>query len=121
MSCASSRPAAEDMASRFDPQPVTPAPPEKLEQVVMPQTWRRLTFLHWPYDPADVRPLIPSSLELDTFEGAAYIGLIPFEIFNIPALPHFPETNVRTYVIGPDGSRAVWFFSLDAGRLLAVL
>jgi hypothetical protein len=46
---------------------------------------------------------------------------VPFEIHNLRGIPHFPETNVRTYVIGPDGSRAVWFFSLDAARLAAVL
>ena len=87
----------------------------------MSQTWRRLTFLHWPYDPALVRPLVPPSLVLDTFDGAAWIGLVPFEIHNLRGIPHFAETNVRTYVIGPDGSRAVWFFSLDAARLAAVL
>jgi len=87
----------------------------------MRQTWKRLTFLHWPYDPALVRPLIPAGLDLDTFQGAAYVGLIPFEIHNLFGIPYFPETNVRTYVVGPDGSRAVWFFSLDAGRLLAVI
>jgi uncharacterized protein len=87
----------------------------------MSQTWRRLTFLHWPYDPALVRPLLPPGLVLDTFDYAAWIGLVPFEIHNLRWVRHFPETNVRTYVIGPDGSRAVWFFSLDAGRLAAVL
>jgi hypothetical protein len=80
-----------------------------------------LTFLHWPYDPALVQPLLPSGLILDTFDRAAWIGLVPFEIYNLRGVPHFPETNVRTYVIGPDGSRAVWFFSLDADRLVAVL
>jgi len=87
----------------------------------MSQTWRRLTFLHWPYEPALVQPLLPPGLVLDTFDGAAWIGLVPFEIHNLRGIPHFPETNVRTYVIGPDGSRAVWFFSLDAARLAAVL
>jgi uncharacterized protein YqjF (DUF2071 family) len=87
----------------------------------MSQTWGRLTFLHWPYDPELVRPLLPPGLVLDTFDGAAWIGLVPFEIHNLRWIPHFPETNVRTYVIGPDGSRAVWFFSLDAARLAAVL
>jgi uncharacterized protein YqjF (DUF2071 family) len=87
----------------------------------MSQTWRRLTFLHWPYDPVLVRPLLPPTLVLDTFDGAAWIGLVPFEIHNLRGIPHFPETNVRTYVIGPDGSRAVWFLSLDAARLAAVL
>jgi uncharacterized protein YqjF (DUF2071 family) len=87
----------------------------------MRQTWRRLTFLHWRYEPAVVARLLPQDLELDIFDGAAYVGLIPFEIHNLTGIPHFPETNVRTYVIGPDGSRAVWFFSLDAARLLAVI
>ncbi|HLG98802.1 MAG TPA: DUF2071 domain-containing protein [Bryobacteraceae bacterium] len=87
----------------------------------MRQTWRRLTFLHWPYSPDAVRPLLPGGLKLDTFDGSAWIALVPFEIHNLVPLPHFPETNVRTYVIGPDGGRGVWFFSLDAARLLAVV
>ena len=87
----------------------------------MSQTWRRLTFLHWPYHPATVRRLLPPELEIDTFDNTAWVGLIPFEMCNIRGVPHFPETNLRTYVIGPDGSRAVWFFSLDADRLLAVI
>lgn len=87
----------------------------------MSQTWRRLTFLHWPYEPKLVRPLLPPRLELDTFADAAWVGLVPFEIHSLRNIPHFPETNVRTYVIGPDGSRAVWFFSLDADRLIAVI
>lgn len=87
----------------------------------MQQTWRRLTFLHWPYAPGLIRPLIPRGLELDTFDGAAWVGLVPFEIFGTPGIPYFPETNLRTYVVGPDGSRAVWFFSLEAASLLAVL
>jgi len=87
----------------------------------MRQTWRQLTFLHWPYHPADIRRLLPDGLTLDTFEHSAWVGLVPFEICNLRGIPSFPETNLRTYVIGPDGSRAVWFFSLDADRLLAVI
>jgi uncharacterized protein len=86
----------------------------------MRQTWRRLTFLHWPYSPEVIRPLIPPALKLDTFDGAAWMGLVPFEIHGTPALPYFPETNLRTYVVGPDGTRSVWFFSLEAARLAAV-
>jgi uncharacterized protein YqjF (DUF2071 family) len=85
------------------------------------QTWRRLTFLHWPYLPDLIRSIVPAGLELDTFDGAAWVGLVPFEIYDFPGIPHFPETNLRTYVVGPDGSRAVWFFSLEAARLAAVL
>jgi uncharacterized protein YqjF (DUF2071 family) len=87
----------------------------------MRQTWRRLTFLHWPYPPLVVQRLLPRGLELDLLGGEAWIGLVPFEIYNLAGIPHFPETNVRTYVVGPDGGRGVWFFSLDAARLLAVI
>ncbi len=109
------------MASRIEVRPITPGAPRPIARIAMSQTWRRLTFLHWPYEPALVQPLLPPGLVLDTFDGAAWIGLVPFEIHNLRGIPHFPETNVRTYVIGPDGSRAVWFFSLDAARLAAVL
>jgi uncharacterized protein YqjF (DUF2071 family) len=47
--------------------------------------------------------------------------LVPFEIYGTPGIPHFPETNLRTYVVGPYGSRAVWFFALGAASLLAVI
>lgn len=87
----------------------------------MRQTWRRLTFLHWPYAPDLIRPLIPPALDVDTFDDAAWVGLVPFEIYDFPGIPHFPETNLRTYVVGPDGSRAVWFFSLEAARVAAVV
>lgn len=87
----------------------------------MRQTWRRLTFLHWPYDPALIQTLLPSALKLDTFDGAAWVGLVPFEIYGTPGLAYFPETNVRTYVLGPDGSPGVWFFSLEASRVAAVI
>jgi uncharacterized protein YqjF (DUF2071 family) len=118
---ASNRRAEAVTESRIEPQLITPRAPQPVQHVAMGQTWRRLTFLHWRYDPAGVRLLLPPGLELDTFDGAAYVGLIPFEIHNLRGIPNFPETNVRTYVIGPDGSRAVWFFSLDAARLLAVI
>ncbi len=105
MCSASSLPEAGDTASRFR----------------MQQTWRRLTFLHWPFAPDLIRPHIPSGLHLDTFASTAWVGLVPFEIYGTPGVPHFPETNLRTYVIGPDGCRSVWFFSLEAASLAAVL
>ena len=92
------------------------------------QRWTQLTFLHWRYQPEVIRPLLPVSLELDTFDGAAWIGLTPFVVTGLrppwfPPLPwisRFPEMNVRTYVRGPDGERGIWFFSLEADRLAAV-
>ncbi len=93
------------------------------------QRWRFLSFLHWPYEADTVRKLLPHQLTLDTFDGAAWLGLTPFLLTDlrpplVPALPrisHFPETNVRTYVRTPDGERGVWFFTLEADRLAAVL
>ncbi|HEX2025784.1 MAG TPA: DUF2071 domain-containing protein [Actinomycetota bacterium] len=104
-----------------DPERPVPVP-------VMYQEWNWLTFLHWAYDPAVLRSLVPPPLELDTFDGAAWVGITPFLMENLrapglPAVPWLsraPETNVRTYVRAPDGQRGIWFFSLDHARLLAV-
>jgi len=95
----------------------------------MYQTWSWLSFLHWPYDPAVVQRLLPNSLEVQTFQGQAWVGVTPFFLQDLrtpvaPALPwftSFPETNVRTYVVGPDGREGLWFFSLDAAQLEPVL
>jgi hypothetical protein len=90
----------------------------------MRHRWDRITFLHWPYDPAVVQRLLPDGLTVEPWDGAAWVGLVPFVMVvrapRGPALPYvstFPETNVRTYVRGPDGRTGVWFFSLDASRL----
>ena len=96
---------------------------------VMRQTWRDLTFLHWPLEASLVQPFIPEGLHLDLYDGAAWVGLVPFMIDDLtlpkaPAIPwlsSFAETNVRTYVIDGNGVRGVWFFSLDAARLPAVI
>jgi uncharacterized protein len=92
-----------------------------VERVAMRQTWRHLTFLHWPYSPEVVQRLLPRGLQVDICDNAAWVGLIPFTIYALGGRYRFPETNVRTYVIGPDGSRAVWFFSLDAARVVPVI
>lgn len=96
---------------------------------VMRQTWRDVTFLHWPFDPPQLRKLIPAELQVDEFDGTGWVGLVPFRIHGLttpagPAVPwlsHFAETNVRTYVVDRNGRRGVWFFSLDAARWPAVL
>lgn len=71
MFCASNLLAEAATASGTEVQPVTPAAPQPVMRVAMSQTRRRLTFLHWPYEPALVQPLLPSGLVLDTFDGAA--------------------------------------------------
>lgn len=94
---------------------------------IMTQTWHDLMFVHWPVSPVLLRPLIPDLLEIDTFEGEAWLGVVPFRMSNVrprgvPAingLSHFPELNVRTYVQAR-GIPGVVFFSLDAGNPIAV-
>jgi uncharacterized protein YqjF (DUF2071 family) len=86
--------------------------------------WHDLLFLHWPVRPEVVRPLIPGVLELDTFDGRAWIGVVPFHMSGVrprcwPGGMAFPELNVRTYVKSR-GRSGVWFFSLDATSRLAV-
>lgn len=82
--------------------------------------WHDLAFLHWPVAIESLTPTLPSGLELDTFEGQAWIGVVPFGMREVglrylPPLPgfrHFPEINVRTYVRSR-GKPGVWFYSLD--------
>ena len=65
---------------------------------------------------------------IDTFDGQAWIGLIPFEMRRVrlgptppvPYLGSFIEINVRTYVVDATGRRAVWFWSLDVPRSMIV-
>jgi uncharacterized protein YqjF (DUF2071 family) len=96
---------------------------------VMTQSWHDLLFAHWPVDERLLRPHVPAAFEVDRFDDTAWLGVVPFTMSNVtprgmPALPWlsaFPELNVRTYVRPRDGKRGVFFFSLDAARLPAVL
>jgi uncharacterized protein len=101
--------------------------PVRIRPGVMVQRWERLTFLHWRVEPGLVQRLLPPGLEPDLFDGAAWVGLIPFRLtVGLPWMPRLPwvstfaEANVRTYVRGADGERGIWFLSLDAERLGAV-
>jgi uncharacterized protein len=95
---------------------------------VMKQSWRDLLFLHWEIPTDVIRPLIPTELDLDLFDGTAYVGLVPFTMkglrpIGLPpvhGLSSFHETNVRTYVHHQGTNPGVWFFSLDAANLIAV-
>ncbi|HYL65271.1 MAG TPA: DUF2071 domain-containing protein [Candidatus Methylomirabilis sp.] len=94
---------------------------------VMAQNWHDLLFAHWPVPKDLLRVRIPDRLEVDIFEGRAWVGIVPFRMSGVrlrgtPALPGlsaFLELNVRTYVLA-DGKPGVWFFSLDAGSPIAV-
>lgn len=93
----------------------------------MRMTWHELLFMHWPIPAESLRPLVPQSLRIDTFDDQAWIGVVPFRMSGVtcrglPALPWlsaFLELNVRTYV-SAEGKPGVWFFSLDANHRLAV-
>lgn len=94
----------------------------------MRQRWARLLFLHWPVPADELRPLIPAGLEVDTHDGQAWIGLVPFVVRHarpvfLPSMPgvsSFVEVNVRTYVHHRGRDPGVWFFSLDASSRVAV-
>src|SRR4051812_7237213 len=93
----------------------------------MTQTGHDLLFAHRPVDRAQLAALLPAGLELDLYNGEAWVGIVPFHMTNVaprgvPSLPWvsaFAELNVRTYVtVG--GKPGVYFFSLDASNPLAV-
>ena len=109
-------------------EPVSPDSPPWDRRTVLRQRWSELAYFHWPYEPAAVQRLLPAGLRVDTFDGAAWVGLIPFEMHDVQfgrlppmrRLGTFIEVNVRTYVIDALGRRAVWFFSLDVPRAAPV-
>ena len=94
---------------------------------VMFQTWDDLLFVHWEIDPDQLQGTLPDGLQIDTFEGKGYLGIVPFYMKNIrprglpcvPYLSNFLECNVRTYVHDEKGNPGVWFYSLDTSRWLA--
>jgi hypothetical protein len=109
----------EEVAHRPWPMPERPW--------VMTQTWNDLLFAHWPIAPEGLVRRIPPRFELDSFDGRAWLGIVPFRMTNVapravpvlPGLSEFPELNVRTYVrVG--GRPGVYFFSLDAASAIAV-
>lgn len=109
------------------------------QRVAMPllrASWDAMTFVHWPVEPERVQALLPKGLQVDVYDGAAWVGLLSFVMANMrplglrnptkgglaPRLKRVvsrvsstPETNLRTYVRGPDGRDGVWFLTLDIG------
>ena len=94
----------------------------------MAQTWEELLFAHWQVPVEALRPHLPPELEVDTYEGAAYLGITPFRVTNlrlrgllpVPMVSSFSELNCRTYVSHGGERPGIWFFSLDASSRLAV-
>jgi len=94
--------------------------PTPLGHWIMGQRWEDLLFLSWPIDAARLRPFVSDAVDIDSFDGNAWVSVVPFWMEDahfrglppIPYLSSFPEVNVRTYV-SAGGHRAVWFLSLD--------
>ena len=105
-------------------------PASPVSRPLLAMRWETLTYVHWAVEPAVVQAQLPPGLTADVApDGATYVGLVPFRMGGIGVhltasrvvpLPQgtFPETNVRTYVVGPDGGRGVYFHSLDITRLV---
>lgn len=101
--------------------------PEPARRFAMHMTWSDLAFLHWPVAADALRAHVPRELEIETFDGTAWLGVVPFEMsgvrlrrcIGLPGTTRFPELNVRTYVRHKE-KPGVWFFSLDAASRLSV-
>src|SRR3954447_8091822 len=102
--------------------------PDGRRPQVMHQRWESLLFLHWRVPAARLQATLPQELTGDTFNGDAFIRVVPFFMRNVrpvglPTMPwisDFQELNVRTYVFDPNGTPGVWFYSLDCNQALAV-
>jgi hypothetical protein len=96
---------------------------------LMRQRWNDLLFAHWPVPVAAVAPLVPEGLKVDSFQGSAWLGVVPFwmdriKVRGVPPIPgarSFPDLSLRTYVREEKtGAPGVYCLSLDASNLLAV-
>jgi uncharacterized protein len=93
------------------------------------QTWEQTFWAHWPTAAADLRALVPAELEIEEYDGRAWIGIVFFRVralrargaLPLPGISSFRQLNVRTYVRGPDSLPGVWFFSIDVSSRLAAL
>lgn len=90
------------------------------------QEWNRVLFFHWEVPIEILDKLVPKELKIDTFNGKAYISIVPFTMENIrpkylPAIgfiSNFHEINVRTYVEN-NGKKGVYFLNIEAEKFLS--
>ena len=95
---------------------------------VLHQRWHGLVFLHWAFAPETLRTIVPRGLEIDCFDGRAWVGLTPFTVTGmrpsflppLPGVSRADEINVRIYV-HRDGVPGIWFPSLEITNRLALL
>ncbi|MFC6786235.1 YqjF family protein [Halobaculum halobium] len=95
-----------------------------MQRRLLSMRWRDALFAHWRVDPATVEARLPDALSVATYDGDAYLGVVPFEMTDIrprwsPVGLSFPELNLRTYVTDGD-TKGVYFFNLDAADPIGV-
>jgi uncharacterized protein YqjF (DUF2071 family) len=101
---------------------------DRFLQSFMLQNWEDLLLMHWPVDKIDLGQSIPDDLEIDTFDGQAWLSVVGFRLSGLRInpvswipWPSFWEINLRTYVKDKQGKKGVWFYSLDSSDISAVL
>ena len=90
-----------------------------LEWNLLELSCRDMLFVHWPIDAEALRPYVPRSLTIDTYDGSAWVGFVAFQVgsietanTSIPAVAPFLNLNLRTFV--QDGSQTgIYFLSSD--------
>lgn len=89
---------------------------------VIEMDWRHVLVASWPVAPATVADRLPPGLEPDTYDGHAYLSVVPFVMEHVRPrfVPRalgstFAELNLRTYVVPSDGGPpGIYFYNLDA-------
>lgn len=112
------------MTSQSDESVPPATAPHRVRLATNVHHWDNISFLHWPYQRSEIARLVPEQMTVLTHEGMAWVGVTPFFIRvrppGVPVSPpgwSFPETNVRTYVAGPDGREGVWFLHMEVPSL----
>jgi uncharacterized protein YqjF (DUF2071 family) len=97
---------------------------EILEQSLHPwvlfMTWRDLLFASWRVPVESLRPQVPNDLEIDTFDGSAWVSMVPMRVTDmhwrgipcIPGMDSLRELNLRTYTTR-NGKPGVYFLSIE--------
>ncbi|WP_299311945.1 DUF2071 domain-containing protein [uncultured Aquimarina sp.] len=90
------------------------------------QEWNSAFFLHWRVDYSELKKFVPKELEIDLFEGSAWVSLVAFSMEKIRPkyLPYFPpisnfnEINIRTYI--KSGKKTgVYFLSIEGAKKIS--
>lgn len=90
------------------------------------QEWNNAIFLHWQVDTNELKKFVPSSLEIDLFDGIAWVSMVAFTMENmrprnLPSfspISNFDEINIRTYV-KYNGKNGVYFLNIEGGTRLS--